>query len=313
VFAPDPSQAGTVLTADESYGSIYRSSDAGATRQLVFLQPGLYTSADYANRHGFRTIVFASSNPRTAYAGMRYYQADNDVFRPSYGVAKSTDGGLTWAYSNDANLSGHNVSTLAVHPCDDSTVYAGTAESGVLVSHDGGKAWNPSNTGLPSQDVRALVIDPSYPAIMYAGLENGGVWKSVDAGKSWFFAGTGIDSQASVRSLVIDPFYPDILFAGDPRTGVYRTGDGAGLWIPLARGLSTRAINSLSISLDGRTVWAATDGGGVFRLTDTCGVGTTGCGGRIMKSPAAPPCWLYRQPPTLLPATSGIRIAHPRP
>ncbi|MCM2315566.1 MAG: hypothetical protein NDJ92_10490, partial [Thermoanaerobaculia bacterium] len=163
-FAPDPENSGTVLIADESFGSIYRSTDAGSTRRLAFVQPGLNTPADFANRHGFHSIVFAHDDSRTVYAGMRYYLADSGIFRPSYGIAKSTDGGSTWAYSNDANSANRNINALAVAPGDDRTVYAATVEAGVLVSHDGGATWSPSNAGLPSNDVRALAIDPSLPA-----------------------------------------------------------------------------------------------------------------------------------------------------
>lgn len=280
-YAPDPSQPGTVLIADESFGSIYRSIDGGATRQLAFVQPGLYTSADFGNRHGFRALVYSHRNPKVAFAGMRYYLADLGAFRPSYGIAKSTDGGRTWAYSNDANTTGRNINALAMPRCDDQTVFAGTVEAGVMVSRDGGASWTPSNAGLPSLDVRALAVDPGSPSVVYAGLENGGVWKSADGGATWTFAGAGIDPQASIRSLVIDPTHREVLWAGDGHTGVYRTGDGGALWVPIPRGLSTRAITSLSISPDGRTVWAATDGEGVFRLTDPCGVGTTDCRPRI--------------------------------
>lgn len=267
-IAFDPSQPGAVLAGDDSLGTIVRSTDGGVTRQIAFQQPGLYTSADYTNRHGFQSIVFAPSDPRIVYAGMRLQQEqiDSGVTMPSYGMLKSTDGGVTWAYTNDANMSGQNVNTIAVLPGDAATVYAGTIYGGVFISHDGGASWAASNAGLPSLYVQSLAIDPVGPSTIYAGLENGGVWKSTDAGGTWQFASAGLDPQASIRKMVIDPADTRVLYAIEPQTGAYYSNDGGDLWVAINLGLSTRAANALAITGDGGTLWIGTGGEGVFRL-----------------------------------------------
>jgi photosystem II stability/assembly factor-like uncharacterized protein len=75
-----------------------------------------------------------------------------------------------------------------------------------------------------------------------------------------------MDPQAAVRAIVIDPINAQILYAADHRTGVYRSIDRGTTWSKVNQGLSTRAVTALSLSADGRFLYAGTDGEGVFRL-----------------------------------------------
>jgi photosystem II stability/assembly factor-like uncharacterized protein len=75
-----------------------------------------------------------------------------------------------------------------------------------------------------------------------------------------------MDPEASVTDIVLDPTDSRILYAADIRTGVYRSEDGGRFWVRIDEGLRTRAVNALAITSDGRTLYAATEGEGVFRL-----------------------------------------------
>jgi uncharacterized protein (TIGR03437 family) len=75
-----------------------------------------------------------------------------------------------------------------------------------------------------------------------------------------------MDPGASIRSIVIDPTSSQVVYAADLSTGVYRSDDGGKLWVQIAKGLTMRAVKALTISADGGTLYAATEGGGVFRL-----------------------------------------------
>jgi hypothetical protein len=48
--------------------------------------------------------------------------------------------------------------------------------------------------------------------------------------------------------------------------GVYVSADGGASWHPINDGLSTRAVRHLAISTNGKVLYAATSGEGVFRL-----------------------------------------------
>ena len=73
--------------------------------------------------------------------------------------------------------------------------------------------------------------------------------------------------EASLKTIVFDPVHPDeIIYAGDFFSGVYRSTNGGKNWEKINNGLLNRAINRMAISADGLHLYAATEGGGVFRL-----------------------------------------------
>jgi len=265
--AVDPGNPARVLFADEIHGLLFLSSDRGRDWKIVFRHPGV-DGEKFENKQGFKALAFSPSNPRAIYAGMSHCRGYLELGKadPSFGIFKSTDGGLTWREANDARTAAQNVNMLAVDPRSEDAVYAATLRGGIFRTLDGGRSWQPLNMGLRSLDVRALAIDPRNTSVLYAGIENGGVYKTTDAGGRWEVSSTGMDPQAAIRDIVIDPANPQILYAADLHTGVYRSENGGKLWVQINMGLSTRAVKALVISSDGGTLYAATEGEGVFRL-----------------------------------------------
>jgi uncharacterized protein (TIGR03437 family) len=265
--AVDPRDPRKVLFADEMTGILLLSNEAGLNWRVVFRQPDVDGNT-YGKRHGFKALAFAPSDASVIYAGMcaDRVRLQNFPDQTSFGVYKSTDGGETWLAANDFHTAQQNINMLAVDPRNANTVYAGTVTGGVLRTQDGGRTWTPLNVGLHGADVRALAIDTRTPAVMYAGVENGGLYKSIDTGAHWQIASAGMDPGATVRDIVIDATNSQVLYAADLHTGVYRSADGGNLWVQVSKGLSTRAVTALSLSSDGGTLYAGTEGGGVFRL-----------------------------------------------
>ena len=263
--ALNPARSGTVLISDEFDGDLFRSTDSGLHWQTVYKHP--QDSGPNA-RWGFKALAFAPPNPNTVYAGMcRDTNSVNaGTAGPSFGVFKSTDGGLTWRDSNDSVSATQNINVLAVDPSNENTVYAGTVYSGVLKSRDGGATWQKLNQGLKVPDVRALAVDWSNTTVLYAGTQGGGVYKSKDGGATWQFAAAGMDPTSPVSDIVVDPTNAQIVYASVITSGVYRTNNGGGLWISVNNGLSMRTVSGMAISSDGGTLYAATEGGGVFRV-----------------------------------------------
>ncbi|MEE8363893.1 MAG: hypothetical protein V3S18_07475 [Dehalococcoidia bacterium] len=265
--AVDPSDPRTVLVSDEHQGIILRSTDGGRRWEIVLEHPGPDPD-DFRQRHGYAAITFAPSDPSVVYAGMRRGRRNinEGLADPSFGIAVSMDGGLTWFDANDALTETRNVNVLAVDPSSATTAYAATVRGGVFKTVDGGRSWEAVNQGLAVLDIRALAIDPANPSLLYAGAENGGVYRSTDGAATWEAITIGMDPQAAIRDIVIDPSNTRLVYAADLRTGVYRSDDGGDMWIKIADGLRTRAVKALAISSDGSTVYAATEGEGVFRL-----------------------------------------------
>ncbi len=265
--ALDPLNPDAVIVSDEGQGVLLRSADRGHNWSVVFRHPRVNAS-DLSRRMGFKAIAFVPSNPGAVYAGMAMNRnfIDQGLAGPSFGIFKSTDGGRTWQDANDATSANQNINALAVDPAREQVVYAGTLILGVLKSADGGRSWQAMNQGLRVLDIRALAIDSQNPQVLYAGAEGGGLYKSVDGGASWVPSNKGLDQQAAVRAIVIDPTNARTVYVADVHTGVYRSLDGGQTWIKMNDGLRTRAVAALAISADGATLYAATEGEGVFRI-----------------------------------------------
>jgi len=258
VVAIDPSDSRNVLATSNATGVIVQRQ--GERWRQVSARPG--------PRMSWRAIAFAPSNPTIVYAGTSaFYSAGTfDDEMAAGGIYVSEDRGSTWIQANDANSRSANVAALAVAPHKPEVVYAATCNRGLLKSTDGGHQWQTIGIGQRVRGVRALAIDPRDPQILYAGVRDGGVWKSLNGGEGWQHSSSGMDPEASITDIVIDPTNSQLLYAADIRIGVYRSEDGGKLWVRINEGLRTRAVNALAISSDGRTLYAATEGEGVFRL-----------------------------------------------
>lgn len=268
--APDNPE--NVIATSEGRAIIYRSTNGGRNWTEVWRHPG--NLGDVGQRHGFKALRFAPSDPNTVYAGMCFrrvlvdYAGSNDS---SYGVYVSRDGGSTnnWRERNNGFKGSRNIHDIAVHPTDPGVAYAATNDEGVFKTTDYGKTWTQVIQGFghrpPDLSVRALALDPRNPSRIYAGVENGGIYVTVDAGSTWSNITAGMDQTASIHSIAINPANPKIVVAGDWRSGVYYTNTGREPWTPANQGLSMRAVTSLLFSHDGAVLYAATEGGGVFK------------------------------------------------
>lgn len=301
--AVNPQNPLEILIADEFEGSLLRSTDGGNTWELIFQHP-LVKGGGVSNRHGFKAIAYAPSDPNVIYAGMRKGRRTIDgnfYVGPSFGIYKSVDGGKTWEEKNhgleDADK---NVNDIVVHPDNPDIAYVATWRDGIFKTIDGGESWLAINNGLLSLDVRSLTIDSENPDVVYAGLAEGvGIFKTSNGGELWEAINAGIRVECpsflqrvgqvqpgvslvkpkraiggeyysipwtNIGSIVIDPVEPQILYTADHHLGVYISTDGGVSWTPINEGLSTKAVTALALSADGRVLYAATSGEGVFRL-----------------------------------------------
>jgi photosystem II stability/assembly factor-like uncharacterized protein len=298
--AVNPENPREVLISGESSVSILKSTDGGNTWRVVFQQPQPF---EPGNPIGIRTIAYAPSDPNIVYAGTRRSpgRPSTDITNEAFGIYKSSDGGETWVEVNGGleNLS-KNINAIVVHPKDPDIAYAATPDQGVLKTTDGGKSWHLINNGLMSLDVESLAIDPKDPEIIYAGLgEGAGIYKTTNGGEVWEGINYGIQVECpsflqrigqvrpgislvkprrtlpkdyyslpwtSIRSIVVDPVDSQIIYAADFYLGVYMSTDGGLSWDPINDGLRTKAVSALALSADGRVLYAATSGEGVFRL-----------------------------------------------
>lgn len=72
--------------------------------------------------------------------------------------------------------------------------------------------------------------------------------------------------HAHVMSIVRHPDDLNTIFVADWHSGVFKSTDGGASWNRINTGLTTRAVNVLTITDDGKWLYAATQGEGVFRM-----------------------------------------------
>ncbi|MDS1270869.1 hypothetical protein RIF23_11205 [Lipingzhangella sp. LS1_29] len=135
---------------------------------------------------------------------------------------RSDDEGRTWHEEPAPELAQlEGAATLAAHPEDADTVWAGT-QAGLLRSEDGGAAWEPLFTGAP---VTAVVYDSTQPDRLLAYSVADGLLESTDGGSEWDELGWDVGEDA-VGHLAIHPEDPEQIYAGTHGEGVYRSLDG---------------------------------------------------------------------------------------
>jgi photosystem II stability/assembly factor-like uncharacterized protein len=259
-----PDNPQIVLSAHDNGGSMFRSVNGGYTWSEV-----LHLGAPYTKpRQGFKRIVFAPSNPNIVYAGACVYTVDlnSDPSATSYGIYKSTDGGITWQPANDTQTSDTCVNNLAIDPVNPEIAYAATAAESLYQTTDGGEHWT-QISGLPN-DIRAVALSPKDPNVIYVGTQGSGVYVSVNGGANWSPLVEGMEPNDRIWAIIFDPANPDTVYAGSFLTGVYQWLPDENRWTHINLGLRTRAVTDLAISNDGTVLYAATYGEGIFRLGD---------------------------------------------
>ena len=258
-----PKNPKIVVASQELLGTVYYSQDGGKSWQEAVKLPAVPGSP--VETYGFKRIVFAPSDPRTVYAATCRGTNELKDHPTAFGVYKSGRGGApgSWAGTNDAAMKNRAVNDIAVHPKNHNIVYAATAQGGLFKTTNAGGAWT-AVPALAKYDVRSVAVDPVDPRTVYAGLQKGGVYRSSDDGKTWHPMMEGMDNNQSVWALVVDPLDRKP-WAGTRESGVFRWDSLEQQWVPVNKGLSTRCVVDLEISNDGKVIYAATTGEGVFR------------------------------------------------
>jgi photosystem II stability/assembly factor-like uncharacterized protein len=156
---------------------------------------------------------------------------------------------------------------MVAHPADPAVAWLAMPAGGVYRTGNGGVTWTPSMGGLESKQVMRLAVDPQNPEVLYAGLYANGVFKSTDGGVTWRRSSAGMDPNEPVFALAVDPLRSNVVYAGSTRSGVFVSQDSGETWRTLNQGLRARTVRGLVIAADGQTLYAATHGGGVYRLS----------------------------------------------
>jgi hypothetical protein len=131
------------------------------------------------------------------------------------GIYRSEDGGRTWQTVSSGP--GVAVNALAVHPANETVLYAGTAGGPAATTHslwrsvNGGQTWRSFILGLPADaygvvpTVTSLAVDPRQPEVLYVGTDGQGVYRFDEGRSSYELIGGPSLYNAHVKGLVVSP------------------------------------------------------------------------------------------------------------
>ena len=186
------------------------------------------------------------------------------------GIWRSDDAGDSWRRL-DAPKPGLGVWSLASHPAEPHTLFAGYEPCGIHRSTDGGKTWTalPVHVRYPAVSDRpeipkrviSIAVDPSNPREIYASLEVGGLLRSLDGGASWENVIDGLyldEGFVDIHAVVVNPKIPGQLTIAT-RFGVFRSDDRGAHWrdlkAPLLRPIGSYCRRLCYAPNDGNTLY----------------------------------------------------------
>lgn len=132
---------------------------------------------------------------------------------------------------------------VAVHPWNSQLIFAGTQNSGIFRSTDGGLTWGPYGKGYPilpslataSTGVGKIIFDLDYPDIIYicSGYDEtgqgAGILRSTDCGANWAIWGTGLPQASWISELSINPYNHNEFYAVAP-FGLFKSTNRGADW-----------------------------------------------------------------------------------
>jgi len=249
--AIDPGSSSTVYGSSQ-YMRLYKSYDGGYTWDPITPNMGTNRPTCF-----IAPFVLAADDTDVIYAG-------RDV------VYKSTDGGLSWSYTNGGlALDGNPLLTMAVSRQTSDVLYVASApdvtRSGVFRTLDGGDTWTDITGGVPDRFPGDLAVDPGDDSVVFVTLSGFGsshVFRSVNGGDSWQDIGAGLP-DVPTSAVVVDPSSSNHLYVGTD-IGIFVSIDGGASWTDFNEGI-TEVVAVLDLVVTpGRKLRMATHGNGVF-------------------------------------------------
>jgi len=230
--------------------------------------------------HGISQLIVDPQNAATLYA------------LTNIGIYKSTDAAANWSAVNSGLPFTPYITTLALDPQNSNTLYATTdqveyyvnGQSQIFRTTNGGRSWSVMNTAWDAAlfHVALVSVDPQNAGTLYVATslfdcswdfcpsdywervkaEPGpGIFKSADGGQSW------VKVVGWPGGLVtFDPRNPNTLYAVG-YTNVFESSDGGASWNVVGSGLTANVSAVVVDAQDSNTIYAATQGGGVFAIT----------------------------------------------
>jgi photosystem II stability/assembly factor-like uncharacterized protein len=218
----DPKTVYALIDRGTDAGAVIRSTDNGATWEIVFSDPNIFGSN---NQGGYDNMIAVHpTNPKLVIIG-------------GVNLFRSSDGGANWEGINGVHADMH---CCVFSPINPSTVYVG-CDGGMNRSDDAGASFTPINTGLAVTQFHGnFAMDQTKPKVLYGGTQDNGTLSNSSSRYGELLGGDGgftaIDNN------------PNIIYAETQQGGVMAR-------IDLKNGGQTRINNGIPVEDVG--AWAA--------------------------------------------------------
>ncbi len=231
--------------------------------RFIRTAPILFNPIDKKTLYYAGNVLFKTKN-----GGNSWDVISPDLTREKYDDIPANIG----VYANDGTKKMKRrgvIYTVAPSYVDINTIWCGTDDGLINVTHDGGKTW--SNVTPPQltswckvslMDASHTNANTAYAAINKIRLDDmkPHILKTTDGGKSWAAIVNGLPDDP-INVVKEDPIKKGLLFAGSER-GVYVSFDDGENWQPLKLNLPPTSIRDLVIKDDdivvathGRSFW----------------------------------------------------------
>jgi len=260
------------------------------TGEVIYIQPQPAADEDSERFNWDSPILISPHDPaRLYYASQRVWRSDNrgDSWSAISGdLSRGQDRmklpmmGRVWSFDSAWDLMAMSqfgtITSLSESPLVEGLLYAGTDDSRVHVSENGGKSWRDIGN-LPDMpkdffvnDIKADLHDADTVYVVVDAHKSGDfspyILKSSNRGGTWRSISRGLPDRHVVWRLVQDHVNPGLLFAGT-EFGVFFT-VGGDVWTKLAGGTPNIPFRDLVIQKRENDLVGATFGRSFFVFDD---------------------------------------------
>jgi photosystem II stability/assembly factor-like uncharacterized protein len=269
--APDPLDpniiyGGKATRFDQSTGDVQNITPGGSHR-YVRTMPLIFSTVDPHVLYLGAEVVLKTIN-----GGHSWETISPDLTRETYPTPESM--GIFAELDPEKGKHRGVIYALAPSRKDVNTLWAGTDDGLIHVTHDGGKTWKNVTPPELTPWSKVSQLDASYfdNETVYASINRfrlddlrPHIYRTHDGGKTWKTITGGIPDNEVVNTVREDPVRKGMLFAGTERT-TYVSFDDGDHWQPLRLNMPATSIRDLVIHGDdvvvgthGRSFWILDD------------------------------------------------------